>query len=219
MAITDSSRVTRRINGSNGEGKMKGLKFRRFYTQAGVDPYSMVEWERRNAVITGDKGEIVFEQQDVEFPVTWSQMATRVVVSKYFRGTLGTSEREWSLKQLISRVVNTITGWGETQQYFATEEDRDIFHDELTYLLLFQHASFNSPVWFNCGVEEYPQCSACFINSVDDTMDSILTLARTEGMLFKYGSGQERIFRPSAHPKKVWLVEERLPVGIVHEGI
>jgi len=169
--------------------KTRGLRFRRYYTKTGEDPFSKVEWEKRNATITGEKGEIIFEQKEVEFPRSWSQMATNVVVSKYFRGPLGTPQRETSVRQLISRVVTTMVTWGERQFYFAAPEDRDAFRDELTYLLLHQYASFNSPVWFNCGVEKTPQCSACFINSVEDTMESILSLAKTEGMLFKFGSG------------------------------
>lgn len=167
----------------------KGLRFPRLYTQEGVDPFSTVEWEKRNAKITGDKGEVVFEQNDVEFPKSWSQLAANVVVSKYFRGSLNTPQRETSVRQLIARVVDTMTSWGDRQMYFASKEDRNAFKDELTYLVLHQHASFNSPVWFNVGVEKNPQCSACFINSVQDTMESILELAKTEGMLFKYGSG------------------------------
>ncbi len=167
----------------------KGLHFSRYYTKAGENPFDQVEWEKRSATITGENGEIIFEQKDVEFPRSWSQMATNVVVSKYFRGQLGTTQRETSVRQLISRVVNAIVSWGERQYYYASADDRDTFRDELTYLLLHQHASFNSPVWFNCGVEKTPQCSACFINSVEDTMESILHLAKTEGMLFKFGSG------------------------------
>ncbi len=131
----------------------------------------------------------MFEQRDVEVPRTWSQLATNVVVSKYFRGTLGTPQRERSVRQLIGRVVNTITQWGDEQGYFATPADRQNFHDELTHLLLQQRVSFNSPVWFNVGVEPKPQCSACFILSVDDTMDSILDWYRKEGVIFKGGSG------------------------------
>src|SRR3989338_8617809 len=122
-------------------------------------------------------------------PKLWSQMATNVVVSKYFRGALGTPERERSVKQLISRVADTIAAWGKTQGYFAADKDAKAFHAELTHLLLHQKASFNSPVWFNVGIEKHPQCSACFILSVNDTMDSILEWYRTEGMIFKYGSG------------------------------
>ena len=166
-----------------------GITFERFYTKPGVDVYDTVEWELRSAVITNERGEIVFEQRDVEMPKFWSQMATNVVVSKYFRGHIGTPERESSVRQLIGRVVRTITGWGRDGGYFATSEDGDAFRDELTHVLLYQMAAFNSPVWFNVGIEPKPQCSACFINSVQDTMDSILGLAKTEGMLFKYGSG------------------------------
>ncbi|TMB51037.1 MAG: vitamin B12-dependent ribonucleotide reductase, partial [Deltaproteobacteria bacterium] len=145
--------------------------------------------EIRSAVISGEGGETVFEQRDVEVPKPWSQLATNVVVSKYFRGPLGTPERERSVRQLIGRVVSTIGAWGEAQGYFATPGDRAAFSDELTHLLLHQKASFNSPVWFNMGVEPKPQCSACFILSVDDTMDSILDWYRKEGVIFKGGSG------------------------------
>jgi ribonucleoside-diphosphate reductase alpha chain len=166
-----------------------GLTFPRFFTEAGVDPFDEIEWEMRAAVIGSERGEVVFEQRDVEIPKSWSQQATNIVVSKYFRGQLGSPERERSVKQLIGRVVNTITEWARTQRYFATEEDLHAFSDDLKHILVYQKAAFNSPVWFNCGFEKAPQCSACFINSVNDTMDSILTLARTEGMLFKFGSG------------------------------
>ncbi|HEX6904725.1 MAG TPA: vitamin B12-dependent ribonucleotide reductase [Thermoanaerobaculia bacterium] len=167
----------------------RGLRFERYYTTPGVDPFDTVEWELRNAVITNEKGEKVFEQKDVEFPRFWSQTATNVVVSKYFRGQLGAPDRERSVRQLIGRVADTLTGWGRQGGYFASEADADTFHAELKHILLYQYACFNSPVWFNVGIEPRPQCSACFINSVADTMDSILRLARTEGMLFKYGSG------------------------------
>ena len=161
----------------------------RFFTKPGIDVFDTCEWEMRSAVITNERGEVVFEQKDVEMPKFWSQMATNVVVSKYFRGHLGTPDRESSVRQLIGRVVHTITQWGREGGYFASVEDGDTFRDELTHILLYQMASFNSPVWFNVGIEPRPQCSACFINSVHDTMDSILGLAKTEGMLFKYGSG------------------------------
>jgi ribonucleoside-diphosphate reductase alpha chain len=166
-----------------------GLKFQRFFTEAGVDPFDEIEWELRSAVIGSQGGEVVFEQRDVEIPKFWSQQATNIVVSKYFRGQIGTPERERSVKQLIGRVVDTITKWGRDHKYFATDEDLQAFSDDLKHILVYQKAAFNSPVWFNCGFEKAPQCSACFINSVQDTMDSILTLARTEGMLFKFGSG------------------------------
>ena len=166
-----------------------GLTFERRLSTAGVDPYDTVEWERRDAIIQGEGGKPVFEQRGVEFPAPWSQLATNVVASKYFRGHLGTPQREGSVRQLLGRVVSTIVGWGAAQGYFATDEDRDTFRDELMHLLLEQRACFNSPVWFNVGVEEQPQCSACFILSVDDTMDSILDWYRREGVIFKGGSG------------------------------
>src|SRR6187431_3335497 len=166
-----------------------GLEFSRYFTLPGVDPFDEVEWEVRAAVIGNEKGKVVFEQRDVEIPKFWSQQATNIVVSKYFRGQLGTEERERSVKQLIGRVVDTITGWARAQHYFASEDALMSFSHKLKHLLVYQKAAFNSPVWFNCGFETAPQCSACFINSVKDTMDSILTLAKTEGMLFKFGSG------------------------------
>ena len=170
---------------SHGEG----LEFPRVFSRAGTDPFDECEWEVRSAVIGSERGEVVFEQRDVEIPKLWSQTATNIVVSKYFRGQLGSAERESSVRQLIGRVVDTITKWAEEQEYFAGSDDLSAFSDDLKYLLVNQKAAFNSPVWFNCGFESAPQCSACFINSVDDTMESILTLAKTEGMLFKFGSG------------------------------
>ena len=166
-----------------------GLTFERYFTRQGVDPFETVEWERRDAVISGADGKVFFEQRGVEFPKTWSQTATNVVVQKYFRGTLGTPDRENSVRQMIGRVADTMYGWGKADGYFKSEQDAWAFRDELVHLLLHQKMAFNSPVWFNVGVEEHPQCSACFINSVDDSMSSILGLAKTEGMLFKYGSG------------------------------
>jgi ribonucleoside-diphosphate reductase alpha chain len=166
-----------------------GLEFPRYFTLPGVDPFDQVEWEIRSAVIGNEKGKVVFEQRDVEIPRAWSQQATNIVVSKYFRGQMETPEREHSVKQLIGRVVDTITAWARKDKYFASEDALQSFSHELKHLLVYQKAAFNSPVWFNCGFEKAPQCSACFINSVQDTMDSILTLARTEGMLFKFGSG------------------------------
>ncbi len=166
-----------------------GLAFERYFSTAGVDPFDAVEWDVRDAVIGNDKGEKVFEQRGVEVPKAWSQTATNVVVSKYFRGELGTPQRETSVRQLIGRVVDTMTRWGRDGGYFASEESAAVFQAELAHILLHQYACFNSPVWFNVGIETQPQCSACFINSVEDTMQSILGLAKTEGMLFKYGSG------------------------------
>src|SRR5215467_8066346 len=180
-----------------------GLTFPRFFTEVGVDPFDEVEWELRSAVIGGQGGEVVFEQRDVEIPKAWSQQATNIVVSKYFRGQLGTPERERNVKQLIGRVVNTITEWGRAHRYFASEEDLQAFSDDLKHILVYQKAAFNSPVWFNCGFEKAPQCSACFINSVQDTMDSILTLARTEGMLFKFGSGTGTNLSPIRSSKEL----------------
>jgi ribonucleoside-diphosphate reductase alpha chain len=172
----------------SGKG-VPGLTFPRRWTKPGIHPYDEVAWETRTASITNEKGVAVFEQKDVEVPAFWSQLATNVVVSKYFRGHVGTAGRETSVRQLIDRVVNTIAGWAETQHYFATDEDLRAFGAELTHLLLHQKMSFNSPVWFNVGVEAQPQCSACFINSVKDSMSSIMDLAKTEAMLFKFGSG------------------------------
>jgi ribonucleoside-diphosphate reductase alpha chain len=166
-----------------------GLEFPRYFTLPGVDPFDEIEWESRSAVIGNEKGKVVFEQRDVEIPSFWSQQATNIVVSKYFRGQMDSTERERSVKQLIGRVVDTITRWAREQHYFASDDALASFSAELKHLLVYQKAAFNSPVWFNCGFETAPQCSACFINSVKDTMDSILTLAKTEGMLFKYGSG------------------------------
>ncbi len=173
-----------------GEVKAQtGLKVARYFTREGVNPYDEIEWELRAASIINERGKIVFEQSNVEIPKAWSQMATNVVVSKYFRGPLGSPQREHSVRQMIGRVVDTITGWGLKDGYFAAEEDARAFADELTHILVHQKACFNSPVWFNCGIEERPQCSACFILSVDDTMDSILDWYRKEGVIFKGGSG------------------------------
>ncbi|WP_338866997.1 vitamin B12-dependent ribonucleotide reductase [Myxococcus stipitatus] len=179
----------RRAGRSKGKVAATGLSVERYFTTPGVDPADELAWEYRSASITGEDGKAVFEQKNIEVPRSWSMLATNVVASKYFRGTPGTPERETSVRKLVARVVDTLARWGVDGGYFATETDRDAFHAELTHLLLRQKASFNSPVWFNVGVEAQPQCSACFINSVDDSMESILTLARTEGMLFKYGSG------------------------------
>lgn len=194
----------------------RGLKFKRFFTNPDIHPFDEIKWEKREAVINDPQGGVVFEQHDVEVPESWSQNATNIVASKYFYGDKNKGERESSVKQLIDRVSRTITDWGKKDGYFTSEEDAENFYNELTYLLVNQYAAFNSPVWFNCGVNRYdtgsgkgryywnkeqrkvlvseddythPQCSACFINSVEDSMDSILSLAKTEGMLFKFGSG------------------------------
>ena len=192
-----------------------GVSFPRYFTahlQHGQTPYDEVQWDRRAATIGNDKGAVIFEQRDVEVPADWSQTATNIVVSKYFYGKAGSPERETSVRQLVGRVVDTIAGWGRDQRYFKTAEDAENFRLELTHLMLTQKACFNSPVWFNVGVreargygwyfdeatstlrkiepgEQKPQCSACFINSAGDTLESILELAKTEGMLFKWGSG------------------------------
>ncbi len=192
-----------------------GVKFERYFTarlEPGKTPYDAVKWELRTASIGNDRGAVIFEQRDVEIPAEWSQTATNIVVSKYFYGKIGAPDRETSVRQLVHRVVDTIAGWGTEQRYFRAPEDAANFRDELAHLMLTQKASFNSPVWFNVGVKEArgygwyfdeasamvkrlqkgenrPQCSACFINSVGDTLESILDLVKTEGMLFKWGSG------------------------------
>ena len=190
---TSSGAKRRTLSGPYGAsfdgGGAKGLNWPRRHTRPDIHPYDEIEWELRTAGISNESGKSVFEQKDVEVPKAWSQLATNVVVSKYFRGHVGTPERETSVKQLIDRVVNTIAAWGETQRYFATDTDLASFKAELTHLLVHQKMAFNSPVWFNVGIEPKPQCSACFINSVQDSMTSIMDLAKTEAMLFKFGSG------------------------------
>ena len=188
-ATSETETAAPAVNPSAPVAAQPGLDFPRFFSREGSDPFDEIEWESRVALIGSEQGKVVFEQRDVEIPSFWSQQATNIVVSKYFRGPMGSPTRERSVKQLIGRVVDTLTKWARTQRYFASEDDLQAFSDDLKHLLVFQKAAFNSPVWFNCGFEEAPQCSACFINSVEDTMDSILTLARTEGMLFKFGSG------------------------------
>jgi ribonucleoside-diphosphate reductase alpha chain len=196
--------------------KAPGLSFRRFFTKPGVSPYDEVEWDLRTAQITDAHGTVIFEQKEVEVPKDWSMTATNIVASKYLHGKIGTPERETGVRQLVSRVAETIRDWGLAQGYFRTPDDGATFHDELVHILVRQYAAFNSPVWFNVGCDRIephsdgrnwhwnpqtqqvefgvtgytkPQCSACFINSVKDSLDSILTLAKTEGMLFKWGSG------------------------------
>src|SRR5512138_3752321 len=185
----------------------RGLAVERYFSTKGVDPADEVAWETRTASITGEGGAVIFEQKDVEVPKSWSLLATNVVASKYFRGPLGSPARERSVKQLVSRVVKTIGAWGRKDGYFQGEEDAVAFEAELAHLIFRQKMSFNSPVWFNVGVEEHPQCSACFINSVGDSMDSILKLAHTEGMLFKYGSGA------GSNLSKIRSSKERLSGG------
>jgi ribonucleoside-diphosphate reductase alpha chain len=164
------------------------LAVRRYFTIPGRDPFDEIDWEVRDAFIPG-KEKPVFDQKDVEFPKFWSQTATNIVAQKYFRGRMTSPERERSVKQMIGRVVDTIAGWGRADGYFATEEEAETFEAELKAILVNQLASFNSPVWFNVGFEEKPQCSACFILSIDDSMDSILDWIRREGVIFRGGSG------------------------------
>ena len=173
---------------SEGVRAGEGLSVRRYYTTPGTHPFDAIEWETRDARIGhGDK--VSFEQSDVEFPKSWSQNATNIVAQKYFRGQLGSPAREHSVKQMIGRVAGTIAGWGRERGYFATEDDASAFEEELTHILLHQMAAFNSPVWFNVGFEESPQCSACFILSVEDEMESILAWNTKEGKIFRGGSG------------------------------
>src|ERR1022692_1705884 len=201
---------------SNTKRKAPGLTFRRLFTKAGVSPYDVVEWELRTASITDSQGGIIFEQKNVEVPKDWSMTATNIVASKYLHGQVGTPERETGVRQLVARVAETIRDWGMKDGYFRSAEDATTFHDELVHLLVRQYAALNSPVWFNVGCDRIepnsdatnwhwnfatqqvefgvtgytrPQCSACFIVSVKDSLESILTLAKTEGMLFKWGSG------------------------------
>ena len=193
-----------------------GLRFTRRFSRQGISPYDEVQWEKRTASITDSKGNTIFEQKDVEVPLDWSMTATNIVASKYLHGQMGTPERETGVRQLVQRVAETVRDWGIKGDYFASAEDAAIFYDELAHMLLTQKVAFNSPVWFNVGCDRLeplaegqswhfdpatgcvkfeatgyrnPQCSACFINAVEDSLDSILTLAKTEGMLFKWGSG------------------------------
>ena len=166
----------------------EGLAIERRFSRPGADPFDQVDWEIRDAVI-GDPKSPAFEQRRVEFPKGWSQNATNIVAQKYFRGQLGSAERESSVKQMIGRVAGTISAWGREGGYFASAEDAESFEAELTAILLNQKAAFNSPVWFNVGFEERPQCSACFILSVEDTMESILDWNTKEGKIFRGGSG------------------------------
>ena len=188
-ALNGRSLETETESGKNPAGRGTGLFFERYFTDGKKSPFDLVEWEKRTALIGNEKGVTIFRQEGVEVPKSWSQTATNIVTSKYFHGKPGSPEREGSVRQLITRVVNTIVRWGEEGGYFAAAQSRDAFRDELTHLLVEQKMAFNSPVWFNVGVQSKPQCSACFINSVKDTMESIMGLTRTEGMLFKWGSG------------------------------
>src|ERR1700733_4859536 len=164
-----------------------GIGIRRFFTDGVTHPYDMLTWERRDSRISDYRsGEVAFEQLDVEVPSTWSLNATNILAQKYFRGTLGAPEREWSLRQVADRVVDTITGWGLKDGYFVDDAEAEAFRDEPKSLTIHQRAAFNSPVWFNTGVAGVPaQASACFILAVDDSMESILNWYAEEGMIFK----------------------------------
>jgi ribonucleoside-diphosphate reductase alpha chain len=188
MALNGKSLETAAAGKSPAEIQ-KGLVFSRFFTDGKPSPFDAVEWEKRPALIGNEKGVTIFRQDEVEVPKGWSQTATNIIASKYFHGKPGTADRERSVRQLIGRVVNTIVRWGQEGGYFADTASGDAFKDELAHLLIEQKMAFNSPVWFNVGVQPKPQCSACFINSVKDDMGSIMDLAKTEGMLFKWGSG------------------------------
>src|SRR5467141_1533966 len=188
-ALSGKSPATDAAAEKTTSGVGTGLFFQRHFTDGKKSPLDAVEWEKRTALIGNEKGVTIFRQEDVEVPKSWSQTATNIVTSKYFHGKPGTPQREGSVRQLIGRVVNTIVRWGQEGGYFADNASRDAFKDELSHLLVEQKMAFNSPVWFNVGVQSKPQCSACFINSVQDSMESIMGLTRTEGMLFKWGSG------------------------------
>ena len=212
---------------SSPDSTATGLRFDRHFTTPGVSPYDQVVWELRDAVIQDWKGKLIFEQKNVESPADWSMTATNIVASKYLHGLLGTPERESGVRALITRVAESVRDWGIAAGYFASTEDSATFYAELVHLLLNQKVAFNSPVWFNVGCDRLdpnsdaqnwhwdsekrqvifsttgyskPQCSACFINSVQDSLDSILTLAKTEGMLFKWGSGAGSNL--SSHPRQ-----------------
>src|SRR5438067_10016078 len=216
--VSEKTKTKNEAAASTTETKKRatGLTFRRLFTKPGVNPYEELEWELRLAQITDAQGKVIFEQKDVEVPKDWSMTATNIVASKYLHGQIGMPDRETGVRQLITRVAETIRDWGFSQGYFRTSDDAATFHDELVHILVRQYVAFNSPVWFNVGCDRIepksdaqnwhwnpvagrvefgvtgytrPQCSACFINSVHDSLDSILTLAKTEGMLFKWGSG------------------------------
>ncbi len=202
-AIAEAPAVQPEAKAVPAQNAAPGLTFTRRYTKPGQNVWDTTEWELRNAAITGSDGTVVFEQNGVEIPKSWSQLATNVVVSKYFRGQIGTLEREYSVKQLIGRVADKILEWGQRGAYFATDGDAEVFHDELRYILLHQFAAFNSPVWFNLGWAGRRQAvSACYITEVDDSMESILDLYKTEGMLFKDGSGSGHNLSPLRSSKE-----------------
>lgn len=181
-----SKKVARKVATTKQALAKPSIGVKRYFTKAGKHPFDLVKWVKRDATVGGGK---VFEQKGVEFPEFWSSNAVNITASKYFRGTIGSPKREASAKSMISRVTKTIRGWGEEAGYFSGAAEAQTFEDELTHILLHQKGSFNSPVWFNVGSEPHPQCSACFILSVEDDMRSILDWIRNEGMIFKYGSG------------------------------
>src|SRR3954466_6529000 len=224
-SLSPSHKARSRGHERNRKKKSAGLRFERVFSDSRVAPFDQIEWEKRNAEITDDSGKVIFKQENIEVPKSWSALATKIAVSKYFYGDIanGTNPhrggRETSVRQLVHRVTRTITDWGIADGYFANAETAETFYDELTWLCVNQHGAFNSPVWFNVGLYhqygtgrdagvgnyfynretgvaeraasqyEYPQGSACFIQSVDDTMEDIMRLAMSEAMLFKYGSG------------------------------
>src|SRR5512143_114736 len=204
MIERESASTQRRGAGRQRKSARKGITVPRYFTTPGVDPAEELAWETRTAQITGEGGSLIFEQKDVEVPKSWSLLATNVVASKYFRGSLGAPTRE--------RVVKTIAAWGRKDGYFATEEDAVAFEAELAHLVYRQKMAFNSPVWFNVGVEEHPQCSACFILSVEDRMESILDWYRKEGIIFKGGSGS------GVNLSKIRSSRERLAGGGTASG-
>src|SRR5882762_9952910 len=179
-ALSGNSPATDTAAEKPARGAGKGLSFQRYFTDGKKPPCDALEWEKRTALIGNEKGVTIFRQEDVEVPKSWSQTATNIVTSKYFHGKPGSAQREGSVRQLISRVTSTIVHWGEQGGYFADAESRDAFRDELTHLLVEQKMAFNSPVWFNVGVQPKPQCSACFINSVSDDIDLFNDPATTE---------------------------------------
>jgi ribonucleoside-diphosphate reductase alpha chain len=186
---TTTSPPSRKPRKKNQSSSKFNFLRERVFSSDGTHPYDEQEWEERDITIQNEHGEAVFQQAETIFPRDWTQMASTVVASKYFRVLESTKEREGDLRHLVDRVVDTVTRWGLEDGYLANMDEGKVFSDELKWLVVNQHLSFNSPVWFNVGIEEKPQCSACFINSVEDEMGSILDLAKTEGMLFKYGSG------------------------------
>ena len=210
--MPDSRNATVPSIAAAGDGVSVGRRF----TEPGVSPFDAVEWEIRDAII-GDPEKPAFEQRGVEFPKSWSQNATNIVAQKYFRGRMDSDARESSVKQMIGRVAGTIATWGRDGGYFASDADAQAFEDELTHILLHQMAAFNSPVWFNVGFEEHPQCSACFILSVEDTIESILDWNTKEGMIFRGGSGSginlSRIRGSKEHLSKGGL---RVRPGVLH---